>query len=97
MTITREDVIYTAKLARLALTPAEIDRYCDELSRITEYMAKLREAVADAGPCAPVLPLHKVADTLRDDEIQPHPSSQSAVSQAPDRRGPYFRVPAVIR
>ena len=97
MSVTREDVIYTAGLARLALTPAEIDRYCEELSRITEYMAKLREAVADAGPCEPVLPLHPDVETLRNDDAQPHPMSQSAVSQAPDRQGPYFRVPAVIR
>jgi aspartyl-tRNA(Asn)/glutamyl-tRNA(Gln) amidotransferase subunit C len=96
MTIKRDDVIHTAKLARLALTPAEIDRYGEELSRITEYMAQLKEAAGGADASEPVLPLHKDTDALRDDEVRPHPMTEDVVLRAPDHKGPFFRVPMVI-
>lgn len=96
MSIKPEDVVYTAKLARLDLTPDEITRYCEELSRITEYMAKLRQAVADGESRGPVLPLRKDAEALRDDEVRHNPVGRAAVAQAPDRKGPFFRVPKVI-
>lgn len=96
MTIKRDDVIYTAKLAHLALTPAEIDQYGEELARITEYMAQLQEAVAGGESPEPVLPLRRDTDTLRDDEVRPHPMTEDVVRQAPDHKGPFFRVPMVI-
>jgi aspartyl-tRNA(Asn)/glutamyl-tRNA(Gln) amidotransferase subunit C len=96
MTITREDVIHTAKLARLELTEDEIVRFGDELSRITDYMAQLAEAVAGDTSSAPASPPTVSDTTLRADEIHPDSVGKTVLAHAPDSKGPFFRVPKVI-
>ncbi len=96
MTITREDVVRTARLARLDLTEEEIERFGRELARITEYMAQLSEAISGNGSEEPVLPLIKDAVAMRDDVVTPSLDPEAAVSQAPDSRDGLFRVPRVI-
>jgi len=41
--ISKEKVKYIAKLARLALSEKEIERYQNDLSKILEYFEKLKE------------------------------------------------------
>ena len=96
MAITPEDVAYTARLARLELTTEEIERFGRELSRITEYMAQLSEAITGDESLEPVLPLIKDAEALRDDVVVPSFDQQTAISQAPDSKDGFFRVPKVI-
>lgn len=96
MTITREDVAHTARLARLDLTEEEIERFGRELARITEYMAQLSEAISGNESEEPVLPLIKDAVAMRDDVVTPSLDPEAAVSQAPDSRDGLFRVPRVI-
>jgi len=96
MAITPEDVAHTAKLARLELTDEEIARFGRELARITEYMAQLSEAITGDESTEPVLPLIKDAEALRDDVVIPSFDQQAAVSQAPDSKDGFFRVPKVI-
>ncbi len=96
MPITREDVIHTAKLARLELTEDEIVRLGQELTQITDYMAQLRQAVAGETSSATVT--GRVSDrvTLRDDEVYPDPVGKIVLENAPDSDGQFFRVPKVI-
>ncbi|MBI5867813.1 MAG: Asp-tRNA(Asn)/Glu-tRNA(Gln) amidotransferase subunit GatC [candidate division Zixibacteria bacterium] len=96
MPISPEDVAHTAKLAQLELTEAEIERFCRELGRITEYMAQLSEAITGDEPSEPVLPLIKNAQALRDDVVVPSFDQKTALSQAPDSKDGFFRVPKVI-
>jgi aspartyl-tRNA(Asn)/glutamyl-tRNA(Gln) amidotransferase subunit C len=42
MSITRDEVIHIAKLARLELSDAEIERYQHQLSSILEYADRLK-------------------------------------------------------
>lgn len=96
MAITDQDIVHTANLARLALTDEEIERFGRELSRITEYMAQLSEAITGDESLEPVLPLIKDAEALRDDVVTVSFDQRTAVSQAPDSRDGFFRVPKVI-
>ena len=96
MAITPEDVAYTANLARLELTDEEIGRFGRELTRITEYMAQLSEALTSNESLEPLLPLNKDAVALRDDVVTLSFDQQTAVSQAPDSKDGFFRVPKVI-
>lgn len=43
MTLTREEVAKIAHLARLALTPAELEHFRDQLSAVLDYAAHLNE------------------------------------------------------
>jgi len=96
MAITHEDVVHTARLARLELTDEEIDRLGRELSRITEHMAQLSEALTGHESPEPVLPLIKDAEALREDAVVPSFDQQTALQQAPDSRDGFFRVPRVL-
>ena len=96
MAITREDVIHTAKLARLELTADEIVRLGGELTRITDYMAQLREAVAGEKSPGPKPGRVTSRATLRNDEAHPDSIGETVLEHAPDREGRFFRVPKVI-
>jgi aspartyl-tRNA(Asn)/glutamyl-tRNA(Gln) amidotransferase subunit C len=92
--IDRKDVEHVARLARLALTEAELERMRVELAAILQYIEKL-EAVDVEGvePTSHAVPLVNV---MRDDEVDPSVEREAMMSNAPDRSGEYFRVPRII-
>ncbi len=96
MSITREEVAYTAKLARLELSEEELDRLGSDLARISAYVDQLSEVRESAADRAPVLPLIPNAEALREDIVQPSLSRAVALSGAPDADDGYFKVPKVI-
>ena len=96
MAITREEVAYTAKLARLELTEEELERFGRDLARISAYVDQLSEVRDSASEAAPVLPLIPDAEALREDIVQPSLSREAALSGAPEPEDGFFRVPKVI-
>lgn len=94
MAISPKDVGYLARLARIELTPEELQRFAGQLDEILAYVEKLKSAPTEGvPPTSHVLPL---ADVFREDKIQPSLPMDAALSNAPDREGPFFRVPRVI-
>ena len=93
-TVTPALVRDVAKLARLALDEAHVQKYATQLESILGYVAKINAVdVADVEPMAHAAPLTNV---LRDDEPrQPLPRDQ-ALQNAPETDGPFFKVPKVI-
>lgn len=69
MAVSREDVMYIARLAHLDLTPEEIERYTPQLNRVLEHAAELAEV--DVGDVAPVGGVSEWEAPLRDDEVTP--------------------------
>lgn len=96
MAITREEVAYTAKLARLELSEEELERLGRDLTRISAYVDQLSEVRESAADIAPVLPLIPNEEALREDIVQPSLSREAALSGAPDADDGYFKVPKVI-
>ncbi len=93
--ITRVDVEHIAKLARLKMSPEELQRYQSDLSAILDYMDQLNELNTDnVEPTAHPLPVHTV---LREDEISPSYEPDQALRNAPKRDGSFFAVPKVLR
>jgi aspartyl-tRNA(Asn)/glutamyl-tRNA(Gln) amidotransferase subunit C len=93
--ISRADVEHVAELARLHLTDAELDRMQDQLSRILEAIAVLRDVdTSRVGPTATVLALENV---MRDDEPRDGISREAALANAPLREGDHLRVPLVLK
>ena len=92
--ISRQDVEHVARLARLALTDAEIERMREQLAAILAYIDTLR-ALDTAGvePTSHAVPLVNV---MRDDEPRPCLPQDEALANAPDRSGEFFRVPRII-
>jgi len=92
--IQRKDVEHVARLARLALTDAEIERMRAQLNGILTYIEKLNALdTRDVEPTAHAVPLVNV---MRDDEAGPCLPREEALANAPDRAGEFFRVPRII-
>jgi aspartyl-tRNA(Asn)/glutamyl-tRNA(Gln) amidotransferase subunit C len=66
MSVTREEVMYIAQLARLDLTPEEVERFTPQLNRVLEHVAELAEV--DVGGVAPVGGVAEWTAPLRADE-----------------------------
>jgi aspartyl-tRNA(Asn)/glutamyl-tRNA(Gln) amidotransferase subunit C len=88
------DVAYVAKLARLALTPAEVERFGAQLGALLEHVAMLERLPTDGvAATAQVIP---AVNVMRDDVPVPSLPRDVVLSQAPQAEGPYFRVPRII-
>jgi len=92
--LTREEVIHIARLARLDLSPEEIERYREQLSAVLEYFARLAEVdTTGIPPTASVLPPRSA---LRRDEPRPGLSRDELLANAPDAEDGQFKVPPVL-
>ena len=94
MPITREDVLHIARLARLELSPAELERMRGQLDSILTYIDRLKALdVTGVEPTSHAVPLVNV---MRDDEVVPCLPQEEMLRNAPDRVGAFFRVPRII-
>jgi aspartyl-tRNA(Asn)/glutamyl-tRNA(Gln) amidotransferase subunit C len=92
MAITNDDVLHVARLARLGLRDGEAERLQSELSAILEAVGKVAELdLEGVEPTAHPLDLVNV---WAEDEPRPSLTADEALSNAPDREGGSFRVPA---
>jgi aspartyl-tRNA(Asn)/glutamyl-tRNA(Gln) amidotransferase subunit C len=93
-TITRADVSHLARLARLALTDDELDRFAVQLDVILASVARVSEVAADdIPPTTHAVPLTNV---FRPDVVGPMLSAEEALSQAPAAEDGRFRVPRML-
>lgn len=89
-----EQVRKVAKLARLALTEAEIEEFTSQLGAILGYVEKMNELdTSQVEPLAHCLPISNV---LRTDEVRPSLGTELTLSNAPDSDGPFFKVPKIL-
>lgn len=92
--ISRDDVVHVARLARLELGDADIERMREQLNSILTYIDKLKELdVEGVAPTSHAVPLVNV---MREDEVAPCVSRDEMLANAPDRVGELFRVPRII-
>jgi aspartyl-tRNA(Asn)/glutamyl-tRNA(Gln) amidotransferase subunit C len=92
--LTRADVEHVARLARLALTEGEIERFTGQLAVILEHAADVAALdLADVEPTAHPLPLVNV---LRPDEVRPGVDRAEVLAQAPATEDGRFRVPRIM-
>jgi aspartyl-tRNA(Asn)/glutamyl-tRNA(Gln) amidotransferase subunit C len=94
MAISRADVQHVARLARLGLDEAELDRLAAELSHILDAMQALAQLDTSAiPPTAQVIPLRNV---MRDDVSRPSWPVEDILRNAPAAREQQFLVPPVL-
>lgn len=94
MSLSPEEVLHIARLARIALTPADVDRLTAQLSAILDHFAALA-AVDTEGldPTAHPLPLTNV---MRADVVTASLTRGEAMANAPEAEDGFFRVRAVL-
>lgn len=92
--IDEAEVRHVARLARLKLTDEEVGLFTQQLGSMLEYFQQLSELdVDDVEPLAHPLPLR---DVLRGDDPHTPYDPEQALSNAPQREGTFFKVPAVL-
>jgi aspartyl-tRNA(Asn)/glutamyl-tRNA(Gln) amidotransferase subunit C len=92
----RIDIRHVARLARLALTEEEIATFGPQLGNLMTHVDDLAQLdTHDVAATAQVVPSRNVQ---RPDALRPETmlSQDAALANAPQRQGPYFRVPRII-
>ena len=96
MKITRKDVDYVARLARLKLTDEEKEKFTLQLESIISYIDQLKEVdTANIQPTSHVLELK---NAWREDKTLKSSGEllEDILKNAPDREGNFFKVKKVI-
>lgn len=94
MSITAEEVLYIARLARLSLSHDEVQLFTEQMGNILEYMKKLNELdTRNIEGTAHAITLRNV---FRDDRVDPFGDLEKILSNSPDREEDCFRVPKII-
>ncbi len=94
MKISAKEVQHVAKLARLEIDPAAVDKLANQLATILDYVDKLGEVdTVDVPPTSHAIAL---TNAFREDVVQPHLPQDQALENAPSREEGSFVVPKVI-
>jgi aspartyl-tRNA(Asn)/glutamyl-tRNA(Gln) amidotransferase subunit C len=93
MAISREDVLHVARLARLEIPEADVERVQAELGAILEAVGKVSEL--DLGDVEPTSHPLDLVNVWGEDEPRPSLPREDALANAPDPADGAFRVPAV--
>ncbi len=94
MALNVEEVRWVAHLARLELTRAELETMARQLTSIIDYVNQLGQVDTEGvEPLAHPLPIQNI---FREDESGQSLPVDTALANAPDRRGDFYGVPAVL-
>jgi aspartyl-tRNA(Asn)/glutamyl-tRNA(Gln) amidotransferase subunit C len=89
--ISRDEVLHVARLARLELSEAEVERFQEQLSAILESVSKVSELdLSDVPPTAHPL---EIANAWGEDVSRASLTLDEVFANAPDRDDDHFRVP----
>ena len=94
MSLSTEEVAKVAVLARLRLSPDELQTFTGQLNAIVDYVAQLQEP--DTTGVEPLAHGVEVRNVFRDDVRGPSLPREAALSNAPKRNAEGFLVPAVL-
>ena len=94
MDISADDVRHLEQLAALHLSDADRERMRGHLQRILGYMQQL--AVIDIEGIEPTTHGHVSGGVVRPDTVRPSLPEEVVLQNAPEARGPFYRVPRFV-
>lgn len=92
--ITSADVIHVARLSRLDLTPAEIERMTAQLADMLDHFADIDGL--ELTTVEPMTQPYPLTNVLRDDVVAPGLDRDEVLAEAPDVEDGRLRVPPII-
>ncbi|HEX3090610.1 MAG TPA: Asp-tRNA(Asn)/Glu-tRNA(Gln) amidotransferase subunit GatC [Ilumatobacteraceae bacterium] len=92
--ISAEIVTKVARLARLDLTTAEIERTTTQLADMLEHFADID--ALDLDDVAPMTQPYELTNVFREDVINPGLDRDEVLAAAPEAEHGRFRVPPII-
>jgi len=95
--ISKEQVKHIAKLARLGLTEAEVEKFQKELSLILKYVEKLKEV--DIKGVEPTFHALKIENVLREDKVkeQDIEKVKKLIEAFPEKEKTFLRVKQILK
>lgn len=94
MSLSQQEVEHIAKLARLELSNEQKELYCEQLSAILDYIAKLREL--DTKDVPPTAGGGLAQMPLRVDEARRGFATDELLKNAPQTEEEQFKIPPVF-
>jgi aspartyl-tRNA(Asn)/glutamyl-tRNA(Gln) amidotransferase subunit C len=94
MSITRDEVAYLARLARIALSDAELDHLAPQLNQIITAVAQVQEVAAEGIP--PTSHATGLTNVYRGDVPWLCLTPEAALDQAPAVELQRFKVPRIL-
>src|SRR5262249_55528178 len=94
VSLTEKDVRWVAHLARLELTDTELQTMTRQLAAILDYVDSLKQL--DTAGVEPMAHAVELQNVFRPDTPSPSLTVDAALANAPDRRGDFYGVPAVL-
>ena len=94
MKLSREEVLHIARLARVGLTGAEVEKLSEQLANILENFAALQAVGTNGIP--PMAQSIAQQNVMRDDEVVPSLPQNEVLANAPRKEGDFFQVRAIL-
>jgi aspartyl-tRNA(Asn)/glutamyl-tRNA(Gln) amidotransferase subunit C len=94
MSVNADTVRHVAKLARIAMSDAEVEALVPELNNILGWVDQLGEVDTDG--VEPLTAVIHVTQRLRDDVVNDGNVRDKILANAPDAQHGFFAVPKVI-
>jgi len=94
MKITAKEVRHVADLARLELSPEEVELFTGDMNRILDYMDQLNEL--DTGGVEPTSHVLSLKNVFREDVVGESLTVDEVLANAPRREKGHFVVPKII-
>jgi aspartyl-tRNA(Asn)/glutamyl-tRNA(Gln) amidotransferase subunit C len=94
MKIEKDKINYVARLAMIGLTRKEEELFAMQLNDIISYIEKINEI--DTSGIEPTNHSIDMGNVFRDDNPEKSLSNTEALSNAPDKKDGFFKVPKII-
>ncbi|MCK7503779.1 MAG: Asp-tRNA(Asn)/Glu-tRNA(Gln) amidotransferase subunit GatC [Desulfobacterales bacterium] len=94
MKITRDEVLYVARLARLEVEEAATDKLAAQIGSILDYVDQLNQV--DTAGVAPTSHALALTNAFREDAVRPHIDRDAALANAPAQEEGCFLVPKIV-
>jgi aspartyl-tRNA(Asn)/glutamyl-tRNA(Gln) amidotransferase subunit C len=94
MTITKDEIIHVANLARLEINEASLDKFADQVDEILEYIKTLNQV--DTSKVQGTSHAIALTNLFREDRVKEHLENSQALSNAPEKEAGTFVVPKIV-
>ncbi|MCP3925117.1 MAG: Asp-tRNA(Asn)/Glu-tRNA(Gln) amidotransferase subunit GatC [Desulfobacterales bacterium] len=94
MKITKDEVLYVAKLARLNLSDDEVEKFAGQIGDVLSYIETLNKV--DTEGINPTSHANFLSNAFRKDEVKENFGVEKALSNAPLKENGHFVVPKIV-
>ena len=90
----RVNVASVAELARIALTPGEVELFQGQVDALVQYLGKIGEV--DVSGVEPMIYGLPAVNVFREDTVEPSGMREQMLALAPERNGNEFKLPKIV-